>query len=278
MKMTLSSLENDILLGVIKKPKKLADLLDKYVLKRKCSKSGFYKCIGSLGKKEIIVVKNKFVSVNKIWLIKSQNFFDELILQKTKPSYLAEQVFRIKEEDKITYVFRSISEIDIFILNLIYDLLLLQASSDVLILEQHEFFVLLNKERTASILEEIKNLKSSILLLVKSGLHNDLDREIIRKFIEDPARGHVLNSIKKDNSFNKVFHVVGEVIIELHLNKKFSNDLHSLFLRYPKITETFFDKLKELVIQKGKHKIVIYKNKNRSMKVRRQFRKYFIIP
>src|SRR3989338_7422974 len=124
MQMTFSPLENNVLMQVAQQSRSISDLYTKYVDEQKVSRAGFYKALASLKKKEVLFVKDKIVSVNKIWLAASQRFFQNLIEQKTKPSYLAARIAKLGSSDRISYNFKDIAEIDIFILNLLHDLAL----------------------------------------------------------------------------------------------------------------------------------------------------------
>ncbi len=274
MQMTFSPLENEILLEVVNQPRGISYLYAKYVNEGKISRAGFYKVIASLKRKEVVLVKGKFVSVNKIWLATSQRFFQNLVNQKSKPSYLAERVAMLEEKDGITYEFKNMAEIDIFILNLLHDLALLRTGKVILISEQYEFFILLNQKRTQQILGELKTMNVPVYLLVAG--QNEINREIARKYLRDAAQGHVPDKPKQADPF-KVIHIIGDIIVELQLDKKFVNEIRKLYERYEKISERFIDELRNIVDRNFRHRILIYKSKARADKLHGHFRKYFPI-
>lgn len=271
MKMTFSPLENCLLVDVVHKPLPLTSLYAKYVGGSRCSRAGFYKALSSLQKKEVVIEKNRVLSVNKIWLSDSYDFFSKLVQQKTVPSYLANQVAELKEGDRLSYTFHSIAEIDIFLLNLIYDLLLLKVDKHALILEPHEFFVLLNGARTRQILKEVSALGCSINLLIESD--SPVDKEITKDSLPKGAVGYV--SGKKSTADPKVTHVVGDVCIELKLNKSLASSIDRLFASEARISQQFVNHLRDLVGKKQKNQIIIYRNSKKAQKIRSHFKKYF---
>ncbi|HYF29130.1 MAG TPA: hypothetical protein VEA36_02055 [Candidatus Paceibacterota bacterium] len=271
MKMTFSSLENSILMEVIHTPRSVAELYQKYVERSRCSRAGFYKAVASLKKKEVVVEEGRLLSVNKIWLADSYDFFRKLVRQKTTPSYLAQEVSRLNKGDRLSYTFHSIAEIDIFVLNLLYDLLLLKIDTKALILEAHEFFVLLNDSRTRRIMGELANIGGRVHVLIEGG--TALDKEVVRRFLPKPAEGHVVDT--KSASSSNILHVIGDVCIELKLNKQLAVSLNHLFAANEKMTDGFRTDLENLLSKKRKHEVVIYRDSSKASRLRGRFKKYF---
>lgn len=275
MEMTFSPLENDILLQVVKQPREVSFLYNIFVSQRKLSRAGFYKALASLKRKEVVFLRKKIVSINKIWLAKSHQFFGSLIQQKTSPSYLVTQISKLGKTEKIIYTFNNINDIDIFILNLLYDLILLKVGKHILISEQHEFFVLLNRERTEHILYELKNMNIPVCLLIFGQSVND--KEVSRKYLTDPARGYVPDTKRGSTDQHKIIHVVGDIMIELRLDKQFTVDLNKLFTTQSQIDEDFISRLKYLLNKKRRYRIIISKDIEKTKKLRNRFNKFFII-
>ncbi|MDO8624359.1 MAG: hypothetical protein Q7R54_03315 [bacterium] len=271
MKMTFSLLENNLLVDAASKPLSVRTLYKKYVAGKRCSRAGFYKALYSLKKKEVVLEENGTLSVNKIWLAESYAFFKKVTEQKTEPSYLAKQVTQLLEGEKLTYTFRSIADIDIFILNILYDLLLLKTDSKVFICEPHEFFVLFNNVRTAHILREINNIKGSVFLLIEST--SELDKEIVKTHLVKPAEGYVSSRAPKNVSL--IRHTIGDICIDLHLDRLLANEIDSLFSKQTKIYERTMGDLEDLAHKRQKHKIVIYKSAEKARKTKSKFGKYF---
>jgi len=269
--MTFSPLENEMLLSVAQKPQSVTDLYKKYVTGKRCSRAGFYKALEGLRNKEVVVEKEKVLSMNKIWLADSFYFFKKLVRQKTQPSYFAEQIIQIKSGDRLVYTFKSIAEIDIFLLNLIYDLLLLKVDKQVFIVEPHEFFVLLNSKRTSQILQEIRQIGCSLFLLIEST--SGVDKAIVKNQLATPAKGYV--SEKKISDVAKITHVLGDICIELRLDKSFAKGIDYLFSKQELGPEDLANDLKQIIGNKQKHQIVIYKDKNKVRKIKVRFKKYF---
>lgn len=273
--MTFSQLENDILLQVVKQPRNVSFLYNIFIFQKKLSKAGFYKALTTLKRKEIVFLKNKIVSVNKIWLTKSYEFFENLIQQKTEPSYLARQISKLTKNEKIIYTFNSITNIDIFILNLLYDLVLLKIDKYILISELHEFFVLFNHERTEQILNEFKKMNIFVYLLIFGQTAND--KEVVKKHLIEPAQGYAPNTKRGSTDPNKIIHVVGDVIIELSLDKQLVLELNKLFTSQKQINEDFMTGLNSLQNTKRKFKITIYKNQEKTHILKNKFSKFFLL-
>lgn len=271
MRMTFSPLENSVLMEVAAKPCLVTELYEKYVEKKRCSRAGFYKTLSSLKAKEVVTDKDGLLAVNKIWLAEANDFFARLVTQKSTPSYLAEEVKRLDEGDRLSYDFHDIAEVDIFILNLLYDLILLRPDEKILILEPHEFFVLLNDNRTERIMNELDKGEAKVHLLIESD--SAIDKAVVRGYLPRPAEGYV--SGKKSNDSSRLTHVVGDVCIELRLNKSLASSIDRLYSTADEVNETLVDGLRELMTKRRKHQIVIYRNKNKANKMRGRFKKYF---
>lgn len=247
------------------------ELYEKYVDKRRCSRAGYYKALTCLKKKEVILEKDRMLSINKIWLADSYDFFRKLVRQKTTPSYLAERIALLSEGDRLSYTFHSMSEIDIFILNLLYDLLLLKIDRQALILEAHEFFILMNDVRTKRILNELSTVGHSVWLLIESDA--PIDVEIAKKMVPKSAIAYVSGKESKDTA--KIVHVVGDVCIELRLNKLMSAAVDKLYSSNEAVTEDFVEDLKNIVDRKQRHEILVYRSKQKTDQVRNKFKKHF---
>ncbi len=154
---------------------------------------------------------------------------------------------------------------------MVYDLLLLKIDTKVLILEVHEFFVLLNDLRTKRIMNELDSIGGKVHLLIAGG--TSIDKEVVRKLLPKPAEGYVVDI--SDTSAANILHVVGDVCIELKLNKQLAASLDHLFKTHEQITNDFKRDIEGLLSKKLKHEIVISRNSNTASRLRGRFKKYF---
>lgn len=268
--MTFSALENRILHDVLQKPQTTSHLLDTYVGKRGVSRAGLYKALASLKRKEVLLVKTGFVTVNKIWLANSYQFFKRVARLKQEPSYLAQRVYKLEAHEELSYRFSSLADIDLFLVNLIYDLLLLSPHGSVLIEESHEFFLLLNSTRTARFMNEIEDTKHALYLLVHSS--SPTDKELIRDLLPAPAQGYVTGT---DRVLSSVMHAVGDIVIELIPNKSFVATVRK---EYEKTQE--MDQLRQkiqLAAERAQsHRIRVYRDSMLTSAMRARFGKHFV--
>lgn len=271
MKMTFSVLEDRLLHEVLSKSQVTSDLLNTYVDKRGVSRAGFYKALASLKRKEVLLVKKGLITVNKIWLANSYDFFRNLVTVKQQPGYLAQQIIKLEPDEELTYAFRSLSDIDIFLINLIYDLLLLSKEKVVLIEEAHEFFLLLNTKRTSSFLNEMQDFGSALYLLSHSS--SAIDKELLKNQLALPAQGYATGS---DRPLPNIVHVVGDIIIELVPDKAFLTAIGKEYAKSTTIAEGLRDTVTDLTEQKQRHRIRVYRDPALAKSMRTRFRKYFV--
>lgn len=271
MQMTFSNLESAILTQVIERPRELPDFLDK-CLKKGISRAGFYKALSRLKRDEVVLVKDRVISVNRAWLAKGYQFFEHHMGTANLPSYFGEQVAKLGKGEHLSYSFRSIEELDIFLINLIYDLLRLGIGKDVLIQERHEFFFALDETRTNHIVREFDRIGSKLYLLAES--NSEIDRAVIKR-LPKSAHVHATGSERRD-TFGKIFHAVGDVLIELRLDKGFAQELDKLYA-HETTNDRFLKSLAALVAKRRRHVLRIYRDKERARAMQSRFKKYFVM-
>lgn len=271
MELTFSSLEQSILTKVMERPRELPRLLDIY-LNEGISRAGFYKALSRLKKDEVVLVKDRVVSVNRAWLAEGYQFFERYMGKVNLPSYFGEQVARLGKDEHLSYSFRSIAELDIFLVNLIYDLLRLGAGKDIFIQERHEFFFALDETRTNHIVREFDRIGSTLYLLAESG--SAIDRSVIGKL---PRSTHsYATGTERRDTFGKIFHAIGDVIIELRLDKGFARQLDTLYTREA-MDGRFLKVLQTLVSKRQSHTVRIYRDRERARLMQSRFKKFFVM-
>ncbi|MCI0597493.1 hypothetical protein L0Y34_00230 [Candidatus Parcubacteria bacterium] len=274
MRLTLSALENAAMLALMRRPHSLPELHDHLSARHHISRAGFYKVVKGLKKKEIVVQEKNTLSISKIWLAEAQDFFRSLTAQKETPSYLAERIAHLESGERLVYTFRSLKEIDIFLLHLLIDVSERVHEKQILIHEPHEFFILLNEARTYRLLEDMRRRKQSLVLLVES--RDAIDSEILKQYLRAPADGYRASNTPSGNVARHITHVVGDVFIELALSKRFLEQLSALYATNKLVSEKFIEQVRKLAEGKEKHTIRIYKAGRKSGLLRKRFKKYFV--
>lgn len=220
-------------------------------------------------------MRGKVIFVNKIWITALQSFLEDLSQRQHTPSYIAQKISILENNDKLIFYFRDLSQVDIFILNLVFDLLLLRKSQKVMILEQHEIFTPLNDIRTKKIILEINKLGSSIQILINGG--TNMDREINYRYLKDQIQSYVLDKPYNFITEKKITHVIDDVIIDLVLDKQLVHVIHSMFLNAEEsIDKGFISQLKAAMLTNQRNRIIIYRDPEKSRKINKLFRKYFV--
>ena len=271
MEMTFSNLEQSILRRVMEKPQTVSSLLSLYTAKKGVSRAGFYKALSRLKRNEVVLVKDQAVTVNRIWLARGYQFF-ERYMGKARPSYFGDQVARLGEDESLAYSFRSLAELDIFLLNLMYDLISLGTGEDVLIEERHEFFFALEDERTKRIVEEIARIGGRLYLLAESD--SALDRAIAKQLPKQVH--HFVTGTERRDTQGKIVHTVGDITIELRLDRQFAKDIGTLYAREQDLNSAK-SSLKRLLGKKQRHTVRIYKDPARARAMRSRFKKFFVL-
>lgn len=272
--LTFSALENAALGKLMTGPCARAELHDYLSAKKHVSRAGFYKVLASLKKREVVVEANGTLSISKLWLADAQSFFRELSRQKAVPSYLAREVAALGPEDRITYDFSSMAEIDIFLLNLMLDLSALLSEHRVLIREPHEFFVVADPARTGKILKEFKKAGRSILLLIESD--SGADSDIVKSYLAEPAQGYRIPR-RASADARKITSIVGDVIVELRMAKRFTAELEGIFKKEDSLSPRLRDAIRELAARKDRHVVSIYRDASKASALGKVFKKYFVL-
>lgn len=249
----------------------MSSLLDFYVSKEGLSRAGFYKALARLKRAEVVLVKNRLVTIDRVWLAKGYQFFEQY-MGRSHTSYFGEQVARLGKDESLSYSFRSLAELDTFLLNLMYDLVSLGVGKDVLIQERHEFFFAIENSRTTRIMMEIERLDGRLCLLVESD--SDTDRRISKK-LPNSVSAYITGAERRECA-DKMLHAIGDVLIELRIDKAFSKSLSTLYGKELTL-ERFERELRELVIKRQKHTVRIYRDKGRVRAMRSRFKKFFVL-
>ncbi len=272
MQMTFSALENSLLHEVMRRPQPLSQLLATATTRYGISRAGFYKALAALKHQEVLVGHDHILSVNKLWLLEAYAFFESLVERKRTPGYLAREVAGLGSGEELTYTFRSITDIDLFLINLVYDLLLLKQGTEVLLEESHEFFLLLNQVRTDTLLKDMQRDGYGLYLLITST--SPIDSIITKENLTTPGQGYVTG---RGRTSRKVLHAVGDVIIELQLHIEFARELEKLYTTHEKVTDALRNKVEALVAKNYKHRIRIVKDATLAARMRTRFKKYFAL-
>lgn len=272
MRMTFSSLEDHLIHEVIRGPLPLAQLRTVATTRYSVSRAGFYKALAALKQQEVLIEHGHMISVNTLWLSEAYRFFEGLVEYKRTAGYLAQEVMQLTSGEELSYTFRSIGDIDLFLINIVYDLLLLGLSTEVLIEESHEFFLLLNRGRTDSLLREMRRHGYGLYLLIAST--SPIDRILAKKFVSEPAQAFLTN---KSRLNRKILHVIGDVIIELQLHRDFAHALDSLYTSYDTINHSLNAEVHALAAKSFKHRIRIFKHASLAARVRTRCKKYFVL-
>lgn len=255
-------------------PQEIPDLIVLLSEKRPgTTKQAVYKTLRSLRAHELIVQSRGEVALSSLWLKKLAEF-----VQKTQKSY------RINDQpsvdflglingEKITYWFKSFEATDMFWAHA-FDILtdIMPSSEAIYLYNPHEWFLLARPESELFLFNRLKSAGKKLFVIAGNREMLDIeagkyfDNEILRYYASPEAL------FPKQNYY---VNILNDFLIEVWLDEKTSSDIDNFYKTTKVFDNLAKEKLLEIIKQKGRNKLVIYRNERKSAKVKNMFKKIF---
>jgi hypothetical protein len=181
-------------------------------------------------------------------------------------AYEHKDVLALAEGDSIAYSFKSPFHMD----RLWGDLTILLSrqydkNQPIFFYNPHNWFFVVRGKAEHSMFSDIEKNEGTVLLVC--GSDTPLDRDILEKDFSDYKHKYAITTgLGFENNYN--LNIYGEFIIEVCLDKNTANKVDGFYAQYDKITPENTLELKEIVSSNGDNKITVYKNKEKSEKLR----------
>jgi hypothetical protein len=238
------------------------------------TKQGFYKTLRILIQEEVVVVRNKIVSLSHVWILKMSQFFEN-----AKRSYsietAGEDFLLLGDGEKVSYTFKSPEQTDMFWGHAFSVLVDTMKEDNVFLFNPHEWFLFARYDTERVLFDGV--LKRNKKLFVLSGNNTPLDVFSKKDFDGDKSQYFTLdtNPFEKQNYYVNVF---GDFLIEAWLDENVSQNIDAWYKKHTAATDEAIEELKQIVVQKGRNKFSISRNARKAEKIKSLFKKYFHVP
>lgn len=267
---------SSIVLNILRDgPVKISDLIVKIKEIRKgTTKQGIYKVLSKLLNDEIIVISKKVVSLNILWLDKMYEFFTLAENAYSKVSFAPGQILSLSDGDRIQYSFKTTVFADSFwnhtllLLNKVID-----PSEPLLIYNPHWWFIM-GRENSEKIL--MRKITSYRQFLIAVAGNKPLDKIMFKYFDNNMSQYYLIGK----NLFginNYYVNIMGDILIEVWLNKTVSRAIENIYNQYTSINNEVINKIQNVINMKNRSKIVISKNTKKLKRIKNKLEKFFYI-
>ncbi len=253
-----------------------AELLTKVQANRPGStKQALYQALRKLKKEEVVVMRSKQVSLSHIWINKMTHYFKEAGRAYGETTEPSEDFLKLRDGEKVSYTFQSPEITDIF-WGHAFSILsgLTRKDIPICIYNPHEWFMVARVESEKHLFQTIKENGKQLLVLV--GNSDPIDILVRSEFDGNLLQYHTEKGMYaiKEGSYVNIF---GDFIIEAVLDDRTNAKIDAFYKNTSEITLETKEQLKQIVTEKGKTKLTISRNPRKADKLRRIFRRYFLI-
>jgi hypothetical protein len=240
------------------------------------TKQAVYKALRKLREDEVVAHKKTNVALSSVWLNKLSLFVEQAHLNYKTANRPGLAFLRLKEGEKMAYVFKTLESTDMFWVH-VFDALFDTTPKEipVLIYNPHDWFLFARHESEMFLLERFKKAKKKLYLLV--GHREKLDLAALKYVVTAGSEYAALTSppFPLSNYYANVF---GDFLIEVWLDAKISKEVDLFYKKTVQFDERAKQKLFNIVKKSGRTKLVISRNKRKATKMYTLFRKHFLIP
>jgi hypothetical protein len=236
------------------------------------SKQAIYKELRKLERREIIIKTKKLIILNGLWVQEMKIFFEEAHLIYTTTNN--DGYMRLLDGDSIVYRFKNFNTTDIFWGTAFYSLSHQIKQGDYIFMyNPHQWFLLARPNSERKILKQIHNEGKKLVSYIAGNTKIDhyLRRYFISKTQQYYPSGKYL--FKKENYYINIFN---DYIIEVWLDPVISKKINIFFQTHTTITDHALDEINDIILQEGKNKLKISRNKAKADMLKRKLMKFFI--
>lgn len=239
------------------------------------TKQGFYQALRKLKKDEVAIVYAKRVSLSHIWINKMADYFRKAESMYASTSSPSDDFLKLADGDKISYTFKNPDLTDQFwghafgILN--------NATSEheaLYMYDPHEWFFLARHASERLLFDEVLDRGKEIYMIV--GGKTPLDKYVSKEF-DNKKSFYYMTEEKLFPKSNYYVNIFGDFLIEVWLDQKTERAINEFYKTTSEWSSDAEIALKEIIRTRGKNKLTISRNKHKADKIKRIFKKYFVI-
>lgn len=240
----------------------------------KTTKQAVYKSLRNLRKNEIIVKTKDEVALSSVWLKKLLAFVENTKINYKTNKNPSSDFLSLKNGEKIVYWFKNFEATDLFWAHA-FDVLTdaTNQSQPIFIYNPHEWFLLARPESEIFLFERLKKNNRKLFLMV--GNKDPLDLEA-KKYFDNQIINYYASPIKIFNKDNYYVNIFNDYLIEVYLDEKISNLINDFYKKTASFNEAAKNELMNIIKNKGRNKLVIYRNERKAKKISNIFKKIFI--
>ncbi len=255
-------------------PQEISDLIVFLREKRSgTTKQAVYKALRGLRAHELIVQTRGEVALSSLWLKKLSDFVQQAQLNYRINDQPSVDFLSLKNGEKITYWFKTFEATDMFWAHA-FDILsdIMPLAEAIYLYNPHEWFLLARPESEIFLFNRLKS--SGRKLLVMAGNRDTLDIEAGKYFDGETLR-YFASPDKIFPKQNYYVNVFNDYLIEVWLDVKVSVSIDQFYKTTKILDNLAKEKLLEIIKQKGRNKLVIYRNERKASKIKNIFKKIF---
>lgn len=273
--MIMKKLRDYITDSLINGQQKKEDLVKQISQERGISPQAVYKLIRSMKQDEMLVEQKKMLSLNKVWIQKNIDFWQQAHTSHTGllQNHMGIQI--LEEGDRATYSFSNPDQLDQMWGH--FFLLFgekIHKDVPILIYNPHFWFALVRAKSEKVLFGWLaREGKKSYLV---SGSDASLDIHALKHFFNKKHHSYSVNTSLgfPKNYFLNIF---GEYLIEVWLDESVMQEMDKIFREHNVPDQKVTKQLQEIVTTKGRNKLVISRNSKKASRLRKKLAKDFFI-
>lgn len=232
---------------------------------------GVYKALSKLKQQEVIVKHKQVVSLNIPWVHRLTRFTEQAIHSYSLTNY--NLFLDFKEGQKTTLSFADFTALDTYWIHMMISLAQ-EYEEPIFLFNSHDWYVLARPDLKSEFFLWIDKYQRTSFMLI--GHETTLDR----KAVKDHSSPFLQIASVEKAMFNEWSYItiIGDFVIETRCEKRTADDINRLYQKYPVFDEAMMKELNEIIARKQKWKIIITRNKEKALMIRKRIGKYFYIP
>ena len=269
-------LEDRIVALLYKGQIKTTALIDRIQkLRPKTTKQAVYKALRALKSVQIVVVHNKYVSLNLRWIMNMSKFFAGVEHFYFSSNLSTGHFASLKDREKISYIFNNPITADVFWDHAIYILLeITNQKDDWFAYNRHCWFFIAREKDERLLRDHIVSIGRRYLVTV--GSQTQLDRSVVKEFDVEKSQYNMLEvPLYSDDSY--YLNIIGDYLIEVWFDAETTKNIESAYKQMQN-SDNAKDKLNKILTCKGKTKITISRNNRKATRLKNILKPAFYFP
>lgn len=236
------------------------------------SEQGVYKALSFLIKNEVVTKNKKLVSLNNFWIEKLKSFTNNISEKYGSEDF--DDFFLLEDKEKLFYQFKNTLKLDIHWMHIILMIMKRFKDYPLVIYNPHCWFMLERSETESDFFKWLEDNKRTTLFLI--GGDTKLDRTIKKKIGSE----NIKVEFDKEYKFprDKYVSIIGDYIIHTDYGSEFNNKIDNFFDSYSELNKKTIEDFKNFIERNNKSKIIIERNKAKSIKLSKQITKNHFVP